>query len=249
MVKRKNLALIGLTALILAPALRGGEKPDYPRRPVPFTAVKFTDRFWLPRLQLNRSITIPHNFLQCEETGRIGNFAVAGGLQEGSFCSKYGFDDSDVYKNIEAAAYALQVQPDAKLDRYLDDLIRKIAAAQEKDGYLYTNRTIDPLHPLPMAGPERWSNEVESHELYNVGHLYEAAVAHFQATGKRTLLDVALKSADLVVRTFGPQGRKEVPGHQEIEIGLVKLYRLTGEEKYLRTATSCTENTPRITFP
>lgn len=236
MAKRKPMIFVGLAALVFIQALSGGEKPDYPRQPVPFTAVKITDRFWLPRLQMNRSVTIPHNFRQCEETGRIDNFTVAGGLQTGSFRSKYGFDDSDVYKNIEAAAYALQVQPDPKLDRYLDDLIRKIAAAQEKDGYLYTNRTIDPAHPLPMAGPERWSNEVESHELYNVGHLYEAAVAHFQATGKRTLLAVALKSADLVARTFGPQGRKEVPGHQEIEIGLVKLYRLTGEEKYLRTA-------------
>ena len=229
----------GLATLFLALALHGGETPerrDYPRQPVPFTAIRLTDRFWLPRLQLNRSVTIPHNFRQCETTGRIDNFAVAAGMLEGPFRSKYGFDDSDVYKNIEAAAYALQVQADPDLDRYLDGLIGKIAAAQEQDGYLYTNRTIDPKHPLPMAGPERWSNEAESHELYNAGHLYEAAVAHFQATGKRTLLEVALRNADLVARTFGPQGRKEVPGHQEIEIGLVKLYRLTGEEKYLRTA-------------
>lgn len=236
MKNRRLWIVAGAVAAFFALNLGSGEKPDYTRQPVPFTAVKISDRFWLPRLQMNRSVTIPHNFRQCEETGRIDNFAIAAGQKTGSFRSKYAFDDSDVYKNIEAAAYALHVQSDPKLERYLDDLIRTIAAAQEKDGYLYTNRTIDPAHTLPMAGTERWSNEEESHELYNVGHLYEAAVAHFQATGKRTLLDVALKSADLVVRTFGPQGRKEVPGHQEIEIGLIKLYRLTGEEKYLQTA-------------
>ena len=143
-----------------------------------------------------------------------------------------------MFKVIEGAAYTLALHPDSKLDKYLDDLITKIAAAQEPDGYLYTARTIDPKGRVDFFGPTRWSKLVGSHELYNVGHLYEAAVAHFQATGKRTLLEVALKNANLICKTFGPgPGQlQEPPGHQEIEIGLVKLFRATGERKYLDQA-------------
>jgi len=209
---------------------------DYPTQSVPATAVTFTDTFWAPRLETVRTVTIPATFKQSEDTGRIRNFEIAGRMAEGSFCSRYAFDDSDVYKIIEGASYALQQRPDPKLDQYLDGLISKIAKAQEPDGYLYTARTIDPARAMPMAGKARWVNEEESHELYNVGHLYEAAAAHVQATGKKTLLDVALKSADLINRTFGPTGLHAVPGHQEIEIGLVKLYRLTGDNKYLALA-------------
>ena len=138
---------------------------------------------------------------------------------------------------IEGASYTLSVHPDPKLDAYVDSMIAKIAAAQEKDGYLYTTRTIDPQHPHPWAGANRWELEkVDSHELYNLGHLYEAAVAHYQATGKRTLLDVALRTADLLTRTFGP-GKKSIwPGHQITEMGLVKLYRVTGNQQYLDLA-------------
>jgi uncharacterized protein len=127
--------------------------------------------------------------------------------------------------------------PDPGLSTRLDALIELIAGSQQKDGYLMPARTIDPAHPAPGLGPERWAYENGSHELYNAGHLYEAAVAHFEATGKRTLLDVAIKNADLVAATFGPKGRQEVPGHEEIEIGLVKMYRATGNRKYLDTAT------------
>lgn len=149
----------------------------------------------------------------------------------------YPFDDTDPYKVIEGASYALSVHPDPQLDAYLDKLIAKIAAAQEPDGYLYTTRTIDPQHPHEWSGSERWINEeILSHELYNLGHLYEAAVAHYQATAKRTLLDVALKSADLLVNTFGPGKRVIYPGHQIVEMGLVKLYRVTGREQYLKLA-------------
>jgi DUF1680 family protein len=233
-----RLALAGLVAALLCAPRTGGARAanDYPIQPARFTDVTFADAFWAPRLETNRSVTIPFAFKQSEETGRVKNFEIAGGLKTGSFCTAYGFDDSDVYKVIEGASYSLAAHPDPALDKYLDDLIAKIAAAQEKDGYLYTNRTINPSATLAMAGKERWSNEQDSHELYNLGHLYEAAVAHYQATGKRTLLGVALKSADLVSRTFGPNGRKEVPGHQEIEIGLVKLYRATGEQRYLDLA-------------
>lgn len=210
---------------------------DYPIHPVAFTDVQVNDSFWSPRLTTNREVTIPYCFDKCEETSRIDNFAIAGGLMEGKFKGIY-FNDSDVYKIVEGAAYALANQHDAKLDAYLDDLIAKFAAAQEDDGYLYTARTLvqrgDPYKL--RGGKERWSDISHGHELYNVGHLYEAAVAHYQATGKRSLLDVALKNANLVCRVFGPDGRPDPPGHQEIEIGLSKLYRVTGERKYLDMA-------------
>lgn len=210
---------------------------DYPIKPVPFTAVRVNDNFWAPRMLINHRITIPLAFRKAAETGRIDNFLIAGKLKEGRFCSLYPFDDSDVYKNIEAACYSMQLYPDPELNVYLDSLIGYIAAAQESDGYLYTNRTIDPQNTHEMAGKQRWEKEEESsHELYNAGHLYEAAVAHFQATGKRTLLDVAIKNADLIDSLFGWGKIEKAPGHQEIEIGLIKLYRITGERRYLDLA-------------
>jgi DUF1680 family protein len=210
---------------------------DYPIKPVAFTNVKVTDDFWARRILTNHRVTIPIAFRKAEETGRIDNFRIAGGQKEGSFCSLYPFDDSDVYKNIEAACYSMQIYPDPALEAYLDSLIGFIAAAQEPDGYLYTNRTIDPGNTHEMAGKQRWEKEEESsHELYNAGHLYEAAVAHYQATGKRTLLDVAIKNANLIDSLFGWGKIEKAPGHQEIEIGLVKLFRITGERKYLDLA-------------
>ncbi len=210
---------------------------DYPFQPVPFTAVKVEDSFWSPRMETNRLTTVWYDFKKCEETGRIDNFAKAGKLMAGEFRGTP-FDDSDVYKVIEGAAYTLALHPDPKLDKYLDDLIAKIAAAQEPDGYLYTARTIDPKSRVDFFGPTRWSKLEGSHELYNLGHLYEAAVAHYEATGKRSLLNVALKSADLICKTFGPgPGQlKEPPGHEEIEIGLVKLFRATGDRRFLDQA-------------
>ena len=209
-----------ITACTQSPAPVG----DYPIRPVSFTRVKLTDNFWAPRIKLNHDVTIPIAFHQSEITGRIKNFEVAGGLTEGTFCSLYAFDDSDVYKIIEGASYSLQTIPDPKLEAYLDSLIYKIGAAQEDDGYLYTNRTIMGDSAMDMAGPERWSYvERASHELYNVGHMYEAAVAFYEATGKRSLLDIAIKNADLIDKVFGWDKLERTPGHQEIELGLVKL--------------------------
>ena len=209
---------------------------DYPITPVPFTGATFDDGFWLPRLTTNREVTIPYDFAKSEETGRIDNFAKAAGLMEGPHEGIF-FNDSDVFKVVEGAAYSLQLHPDPELGAYLDDLIAKIAGAQEDDGYLYTARTIDPDAMDPeREGSERWSNLRVNHELYNVGHMYEAAVAHFQATGKRTLLDVALRNAELIDSVFGPGKIRDVPGHQEIEIGLVKLYRVTSERRYLDLA-------------
>lgn len=208
---------------------------DYPIQAVPMTQVRVQGGFWGPRLETNRRVTIPYDFQKCEETGRIDNFAKAGGLMPGPFIG-IRYNDSDVFKVIEGASYALALQADPELEAYLDRLIAKIAAAQEEDGYLYTTRTIDPNRPARAAGETRWAFLEHSHELYNVGHMYEAAVAHYQATGKRSLLEVALKNADLIDRTFGPNKRRDIPGHQEIEIGLMKLYRLTGEARYLHLA-------------
>lgn len=208
---------------------------DYPIRPVPFTAVQVQDGFWRPRQETNRTVTIPFGFRKCEETGRIANFRKAAGQIPGKHEGKR-YNDSDVFKMIEAAAYSLCLTPDSALDGYLDTLIGYIAAAQEKDGYLFTGRTIDPANPPPGSGAERWSALWVSHELYNMGHLYEAAVAHDQATGKHGLLDVAVKNADLLLREFGPGKRGGAPGHPEIEIGLVKLFRATGKKQYLELA-------------
>lgn len=226
------LLLVSMTASGDTPLV----KRDYPIKPVPFTRVTVSDHFWQGRLETNQKITIPYAFKKCEETGRIQNFAVAGGLKKGTFEGKYPFNDSDVYKIIEGAAYSLQVSANPGLDRYLDELIKKIAAAREADGYLYTARTINPDPPVPWCEGPRWSNLYMGHELYNMGHFYEAAAAHYLATGKRNMLDLAVKNADLVDSVFGPGKKRGVPGHQVIEIGLAKLYRVTGNKKYLKLA-------------
>jgi DUF1680 family protein len=227
----------------LVPQVKGqSPKRDYPVKPVPFTAVHVSDAFWAPRIETNRKVTIPFAFQKDEETGRVDNFIRAAEALRGETFSNhkppgYPFDDTDVYKVIEGASYTLSVHPDPQLEAYVDGLIAKIAAAQEKDGYLYTTRTIDPLSPHKWAGTKRWElEEVNSHELYNLGHLYEAAVAHYQATGKRTLLDIALRTADLLDRTFGPGKEVIWPGHQITEMGLSKLYRVTGDDRYINLA-------------
>ncbi len=230
-----------IVVLISGCAKKPSVGADYPIQPVPFTSVKLTDNFWSPRIKRNATVTIPIAFGYCESTGRVKNFEIAAGLDTGKFQTIYPFDDSDVFKIIEGASYSLQTYPDPKLEAYLDTLIYKIGMAQEGDGYLYTNRTIAEMHGgkglHQWAGKNRWEmDSVLSHELYNLGHLYEAAVAHYQATGKRTLLDIALKSADLVNKDFGWDRVKVYPGHQVIEMGLVKLYRVTGEKKYLDLA-------------
>jgi len=215
---------------------------DYPVQPVPFTSVHVNDVFWAPRIEVNRTVTIPFAFKKCEETGRVHNFErTAETLQGHPDADRtpppYPFDDTDLYKVIEGASYALCVRPDKEMEAYLAMLIQKIGAAQESDGYLYSARTIDPAHPHKWSGSTRWSLEkVDSHELYDAGHLYEAAVAHYQATGNRALLDIALKTADLLDRTFGPGKQSIWPGHQITEMGLVKLYRVTGEPRYLNLA-------------
>ncbi len=231
------LMIVGVAVLLFSGiSCQRQTRADYPYQPVTFTSVHFSDNFWLPRLETNRKVTIPFALEQCEETGRLKNFEIAGGAAEGEFCSIYPFDDSDVYKIIEGASYTLNIQRDPALEGFLDALIAKIAAAQEEDGYLYTARTIEQDPPVQWTEGDRWSNLYLGHELYNMGHFYEAAVAHHLATGKRNMLDLAIKNADLITSVFGPGKKAGVPGHQEIEIGLVKLYRITGNQKYLDLA-------------
>ncbi len=238
---KREILIVAATALVvLSSCTNKGNDENYPIRPVPFTSVKMTDDFWAPRIKKNYEVTIPIAFGYCESTGRVRNYEIAGGLDAGAFQTIYPFDDSDVTKIIEGASYSLQTYPDPKLEAYIDTLIYKIGLAQEADGYLYTNRTIaekgfGKLHP--WAGEKRWEKEnILSHELYNLGHMYEAAVAYYQATGKRELLDIAIKSADLVDHDFGWDALVSYPGHQVIEMGLVKLYRVTGERRYLDLA-------------
>ena len=213
---------------------------DYPIAPVDFTRVKLNEGFWKSWVETVHDATIPFAFQKCEETGRIDNFIFAGGIEEGKFQGSYGFNDSDLYKIMEGAAYALMIEDDPELGAYLDSLVYYVSEAQEEDGYLYTAWTLN-ANEYTDFGCCTYSEEGQwietpnsSHEFYNVGHMYEAAVAHYQATGKRAFLDVALKNADLIYDVCITQGKNYVPGHQEIEIGLAKLYRVTGDERYLQ---------------
>jgi DUF1680 family protein len=225
-----------LIALTFYCAVGYAQTTDYPIKPVPFTDVKVEDNFWSKRIETNRTVTIPASFARCENTGRVKNFEMAA-TRTGKFCTAYPFDDTDIYKTIEGASYSLAVHPDPKLDAYVDSLITIVGKAQEPDGYLYTARTIDPLHPHAWSGSERWVKENElSHELYNSGHMFEAASAHYLATGKRNFFNIALKNADLLVTTFGPGKRHVAPGHEIVEMGLVRLYRITGKKQYLDLA-------------
>jgi DUF1680 family protein len=212
-------------------------KSDYPIQPVAFTQVMVNDNFWAPKIRTNAEVTIPYTLDQCKRTGRIDNFLVAAGKKKADKLTEYTFDDTDLYKIIEGASYGLQVKKNPGLERYLDTLINIIGDAQEPDGYLYTFRTAKMQKPHDWVGSKRWEKEEDlSHELYNSGHLFEAAVAHYQATGKKTLLNIAVKNADLLVKTFGPGKEEKFPGHQIVETGLTKLYRVTGKREYLDLA-------------
>jgi DUF1680 family protein len=195
--------------------------------PSPFNKVAIKDAFWKPRLETLKRVTLPACLEQCEKTGRIANFARAGGLEDGGHQGMY-YDDSDVYKVLEGVAYALMLGRDPAMEAQADRIVALIAAAQEADGYLSTYYTLE-------APDKKWS-DMEKHEMYNGGHLIEASVAYFEATGKRELLTVACRLADHYLATFGPGKRHWVEGHQEIELALVKLYRVTGNDGYLSFA-------------
>jgi DUF1680 family protein len=212
----------------------------YPIVPVPINRVELTDNFWLPKIKTVQKVTIPFGFNKSDKEGRMDNFLIAGGKMTGKTKGKMPFDDTDVYKLIEGASNSLISSPDKPLAMYLDSIIAIVKVGQERDGYLTTWHTIDPNHPPAdwvKPGP-RWESEIMSHELYNAGHLYEAAATHYVATGKRNFLYIALKNADLLVKTFGPEGgkRKAPPGHQIVETGLIKLYNITHKADYLKLA-------------
>ena len=227
-------------------ALNSKLNQGYPITPVAFTSVKVTpNTFWGQRLEASRNVTVPLAFSKCEESKRYANFSNAAvHLKDSSkvFEIKKGtfpFDDTDPYKTIEGASYILQTYPDKALAAYIDSVLNVIAAAQEPDGYLYTARTQNPQHPHDWSGMTRWSSEEQgSHELYNLGHMVEGAVAHYQATGSRKFLDIAIRFADLVCKEVGPNPGQAcvVPGHQIAEMALARLYLATGDKKYLDEA-------------
>lgn len=244
----KSTVTYSVLLFLLTPSLSLGHQQtykDYPISMVDINKVRLTDDFWLPKIKTVQNTTIPFAFEKCRTEGRMDNFLIAGGKwniprgMQGKVLGKMPFDDSDVYKIIEGASYSLISVPDKQLDAYLDSVIDIIRTGQEPDGYITTWFTIDPDNPpapwVPKTGP-RWTGESSSHELYNSGHLFEAAAAHFAATGKRNLLDIATKNADLLVDSFGPGKLTIPPGHQIVETGLIKLYRITGNVKYLQLA-------------
>jgi len=235
----KKLISVLTCTVLLAPSYADDRAGKYPIDPVPFTSVKVTDQFWGQRLKANREVTIPLAFSKCEETGRYDNFVKAAHPSGDCKVGGYSFDDTDVYKTIEGASYLLQTYPDKKLKKYIDSVLVIVAAAQEPDGYLFTARTMNPKHPHEWAGSRRWEKVEElSHEFYNLGHMVEGAIAHYQATGQRNFLDIAIRYADCVCREIGdnPGQQVRVPGHQIAEMALAKLYTVTGDRKYLDQA-------------
>ena len=236
---RKKSILLFCVAAVLAGCRASAPQTGYPIGQVPFTDVKVSDRFWGERLRASPEGAIPLAFSKCEETLRYDNFVRATQPDSTYHVGGFPFDDTDVYKTIEGASYLLQTYPDAKLEAYIDSVLVLVAAAQEPDGYLNTARTMNPWHPHAWMGPERWSQVEElSHEFYNLGHMVEAAVAHYQATGKRNFLDIAIRYADCICEAIGDGDAQvaRVPGHQIAEMALCKLYLATGERKYLDQA-------------
>jgi len=237
------MKLFGLfSVLALAVFITNCSKPgptapkDYPISSIDIKNVILTDSFWLPKIKLIQDTTIKHAFQKCAEEGRMDNFLIAGGKMQGKVRGAMPFDDTDLYKIIEGASYSLISMPNAKLDAYMDSIISIIKVGQEPDGYITTWFTIDKAHPPAdwvKAHDKRWEGEQSSHELYNSGHLFEAAAAHYWATGKRNFLDIALKNADLLVANFKPGNVTIPPGHEIVETGLIKLYHITHNEDYL----------------
>lgn len=217
-------------------------KAGYEIEPVNIQNVKLTDSFWLPIIKRVQEVTIEYAIKKCDEEGRFENFLIAGKQRTGKVRGDMPFDDTDVYKIIEGASNTLISAPNPKLERVLDSMIAIVKIGQESDGYITTWRTINPAKPpapwVPVIEGKRWESLQISHELYNPGHLIEAAIVHYEATGKTNFLDIAIKAADMLVRTFGdnPGQVKGVPGHQIVETGLLKLYQITGKEDYLKLA-------------
>ena len=239
--KSIHFAAVMIAAIALSSCGKSAENTaSYQVSQVPFTDVKIAENsFWGDRLKAAREVTIPLAFSKCESEDRYRNFELAAHPSPENRPTAFPFDDTDVYKTIEGASYILQTYPDKKLESYIDSVLDIVAAAQEPDGYLYTARTMNPEHPHSWSGSERWEQvEGGSHEFYNLGHMVDAACAHYQATGSTKFLDIAKKYADCIIREIGPgEGQKTVvPGHQIAEMALARLYLLTGEKKYLDQA-------------
>ncbi len=236
---KKVFILLPVIGMIACQPTKKSNYSDYPISQVNLNHVELTDKFWLPKIQTVQKKTIKYAFDKCESEGRFENYITAGSVIKGGEGVTRGampFDDTDVYKTLEGAAYSLISAPDPALDRYLDSVIAIIKTGQEPDGYLTTWRTINPMKPPAwwVRPGERWTDLGSSHELYNSGHLFEATWAHHRATGKTNLLEIAIKNADLLVKVFGDTTKFEVPGHQIVETGLIKLYDITGNEDYLK---------------
>lgn len=238
--KKTLLLSVLLSTATIAIADDKAKSNGYPITQVPFTQVKINQQsFWGQRLKAAKDVTVPLAFNKCETENRYENFKKAAHPNDENKCTIFPFDDTDVYKTIEGASYLLQTYPNKRLTQYIDSVLDIVAAAQEPDGYLYTPRTMNPKHPHDWSGDKRWAKEeVLSHELYNLGHMVDAACAHYQATGSRKFLDIAEKYADCVLREVGPkQGQAcVVPGHQIAEMALARLYVLTGKREYLDEA-------------
>ncbi len=197
-------------------------------RSVSLSSVKLTDKFWAKRIDVLGEITLPLQYEIMEETGRINNFRIASGKIKGDFVGFF-FNDSDVYKWIEAVSFYLANNRSEKLEKLVDDVIEEIGLAQDEDGYINTYFTFE-------RKQDRWTNLKDMHELYCAGHLIQGAIAHHRATGKTNFLNVAIKLADYLNRLFGPGRREGTPGHPEIEMALIELYRETNDKKYLNLA-------------
>ena len=208
---------------------QAGPAPGAPLRPVDYRRVRLRDPFWAPRQRVNREATVPHLFKELGEEGYVSNFERAAAGQTGGY-GGFVFADSDVYKSLEAAAYCLGDGPDAGIAAAVDEWTARLRSAQRPDGYLNT--------AYQLGGKPRFTNLRDDHELYCAGHLIEAGVAHAEATGRRELLGVAVRFADLIGATFGDAAGQRLGygGHPEIELALVRLSRLTGEAKYFRLA-------------
>ena len=240
---KKKLLITIITSLATSGAFAQPAIIGYPYQQVPFTNVKLApNSFFGDRVKAAKEVTIPLAFSKCKSEHRYENFEKAAHPNDKYVVEKFmlfPFDDTDVYKTIEGASYMLQSFPDKKLVNYIDSVLNIVGKAQEPDGYLYTARTMNPKHPHPWSGQKRWEKvEDLSHELYNLGHMLDAAVAHYQATGSRKFLDIARRYADCVLREVGPNPGQVcvVPGHQIAEMGLAKLYLATGDRRYLDEA-------------
>ncbi len=230
---------IGGTSVVTLPAQTAD--PGFAAlRPVPFTQVRIADNFWAPRRESNRVVSIPVNFDNLEKAGNLKDLRLAAQRATNGYVGPV-FMDSDVYKALEAASYSLATNPDPALARRVDEIIATLAAAQQPDGYLNSYYTV-------KESGKRWSNLRDNHELYCAGHMFEAAVAHYQATGKRNFLSVAIKYADCIDATFGPGKRMGYGGHPEIELALVKLGQVTGDRRYFELARFFVENRGRKFF-